>query len=175
MSFQGTPFEVSSTMRDDGHMVISTKDASRIPDGLRIGMTVYLTTEPPTLQPRTSDMQDLVDRCEKKAKPGQGWTKCYSEDDGSTYIRDGKRTVCIVPASWWLDSDTEEERNAELRERREAYFRNVPLLVNAQRMFDLLRRLRWSSYEDQNTARIDAEQLVNEIKTHQWEPETPKG
>lgn len=175
MSFQDTQWTILKDNTEDGMLLIGIHNPAKWPADIPVGKQVYLTTEPPKPRARTSDMQDLVDRCEKKAKPGQGWTKCYSEDDGSTYIRDGKRTVCIVPASWWLDSDTEEERNAELRERREAYFRNVPLLVNAQRMFDLLRRLRWSSYEDQKTARIDAEQLVNEIKTQQWEPETPKG
>lgn len=176
MSFQHQPFLVMSGSADPSVVNLCMKHARPIPDGIKGGMTVYLTTEPPKAKARTDDMQHVVEAEQSASAPGQGWRKVHDEEHMTTAIMDGKRTVCVVYASWLLEGATDEERNADLRQRREAYFRNVPLLVNAQRMFDLLCRLREDAAIFCDNALADElDQMVNEIKTQQWEPENPKG
>lgn len=118
-------------------------------------------------------MQDLVDRCEAKTKPPEkGWRKVMRND--IAYIVDeNDKGVAMIPATWWLMGQTDEERAAELRQRRENYFTNVPLVLNAKRMFDLLDRIKIDGALFSNTLADEMDALIKEIKTQQWKPEHP--
>lgn len=176
MSFQHEPFMIANVQHKEMELRLELNAlVAEVHPSLSAGKCVYLSTEPPKATPRTSDMQDLVDRCEAKAAPGQGWRKVHEADGSCTRIMDGSRMVCMVTASWLLDGKTAQEREAELRQRREAYFRNVPLLVNAQRMFDLLCRLRDDKCVFNNGLEEELVHLIRQIKTQQWNPENPKG
>lgn len=171
MNISTTPFNVLSVDRDKGEVHLGMSEARPIPQDIECGQTVYLSTDKPAC-PRTSDMQDLVDRCEAKAKPPEkGWRKVMHND--IAYIVDeNDKGVAMIPATWWLIGQTDEERAAELRQRRENYFTNVPLVLNAKRMFDLLEELAFSSNPfGQPLGR--ARDLIRQIKTQQWKPEHP--
>lgn len=171
MTLSSIPFKVKQVQRVTSTVTLDTDvDATLISD-LQAGMTVYLTTVQGPC-PRTSDMQDLVDRCEAKVKaPENAWRKCQAED--MTYVVDqNQKTIAMIPSAWWLKAETDEERAAELRQRREDYFTNAPLLVNAKRMFDLLEDIADAPHptaDSQNKAR----DLIVQIKTQQWKPEQP--
>lgn len=175
MSFQDTPFFVQNMLRVGEEVRLIIRGSVPEPDPLQSGQTVYLTTEPPKPQARSDDMQHVVEAEQSASAPGQGWRKVHDEEHLTTAIIDGERTVCVVYASWLLKGRTDEERNAELRQHRDAHFRNVPLLVNAQRMFDLLCRLRDDTCVFNSALEEELKQLIKTIKTQQWEPENPKG
>lgn len=172
MSFQDTTFTSLNVDSDTGMITLGIASPGPWPQDLRSGMWLKLVPAKTVQEARTSDMQDLVDRCEAKTKPPEkGWRKVMHND--ITYIVDeNNKDVARVPATWWLMGQTDEERAAELRQRREAYFTNVPLLVNAKRMFDLLDELCGGPAPvDDTLAR--ARELMVQIKTQQWKPEQP--
>lgn len=171
MNISTTPFNVLSVDRDKGEVHLGMSEARPIPQDIECGQTVYLSTDKPAC-PRTSDMQDLVDRCEAKAKPPEkGWRKVMRND--IAYIVDeNDKVVAMIPATWWFMGQTDEERAVELRQRREDYFANVPLLVNAKRMFDLLDELCGGPAPMGDTL-ARARDLMVQIKTQQWKPEQP--
>jgi hypothetical protein len=171
MALSTTPFWVQSILRFGDEVRLNMVGMLVQPDSLEAGMTVYLTTTKPAC-PRTSDMQDLVDRCEAKVKPPEkGWRKVM-RNDICHVIDENDNTVAMIPATWWLIAQTDEERAAELRQRREAYFTNCPLLVNAKRMFDLLEEIADAPYATQD-GQSNARNLITQIKTQQWRLEQP--
>lgn len=113
MNISTTPFNVLSVDRDKGEVHLGMSEARPIPQDIECGQTVYPSTDKPAC-PRTSDMQDLVDRCEAKTKPPEkGWRKVMRND--IAYIVDeNDKGVAMIPATWWLMGQTDEERAAEL-------------------------------------------------------------
>lgn len=175
MSFQHAPFFVQNMLRVGEEVRLIIRGSVPEPDPLQSGQTVYLTTEPPKPQARSDDMQHVVEAEQSASAPGQGWRKVTDPDGSCTRVMDGSRMVCMVPSTWWLFGKDKQEREIENRERRDAYFRNVPLLVNAQRMFNLLCRLRDDNCVFNNTLADELDTLVKQIKTQQWQKETVKG
>jgi len=171
MTLSTTPFLVTHVNRIDNLLSLYARHCQSIPQDIECGQTVYLSTDKPAC-PRTSDMQDLVDRCEAKAKPPEkGWRKVM-RNDICHVIDENDNTVAMIPATWWLIAQTDEERATEMRQRRDDYYKNVPLLVNAKRMFDLLEDIADAPHptaDSQNKAR----DLIVQIKTQQWKPEQP--
>lgn len=172
MNFQDKTFTSLDVDSDTGMITLGITSPGPWPQDLRSGMWLKLVPAKTVGEARTSDMQDLVDRCEAKAKPPEkGWRKVMCND--IAYIVDeNDKGVAMIPATWWLIGQTDEERAAELRQRRENYFTNVPLVLNAKRMFDLLEELAFSSNPfGQPLGR--ARDLIRQIKTQQWKPEQP--
>lgn len=172
MSFQDTTFTSLNVDSDTGMITLGIATPGSWPQDLRSGMWLKLVPAKTVQEARTSDMQDLVDRCEAKTKaPEKGWSKATRND--ITYIyNENCKTVAMIPATWWLMSQTDEERAAELRQRREDYFTNVPLVLNAKRMFDLLDEL-CGGPTPVNDTLARARELMVQIKTQQWKPEHP--
>lgn len=173
MSFQDTTFTSLNVDSDTGMITLGIASSGPWPQDLRSGMWLKLVPAKTVQEARTSDMQDLVDRCEAKTKPPEkGWRK-VTRDDITYIIDENDKVVAMIPATWWLMGQTDEERAAELRQRRENYFTNVPLVLNAKRMFDLLDRIKIDGALFSNTLADEMDALIKEIKTQQWKPEQP--
>lgn len=166
------PMLITNVDRNEGIVRLCMKQAHPIPESLGEHTTVYLSTTPPP-QPRTSDMQDLVDRCEAKHNKSVGWYFCERNDGIYLIVDKDGDTVAMIPASWWLKGETDQERADELRMLREKFFVNRQLLVNAERMFDLLVRIDEDNCVFSNTLDNELKAMLHEIRTKQWRAPQP--
>jgi len=146
MTFTTQAFNVSTLYHLSNAVLLHLKDgASSLPKDLKTNTTVYLTTDNPAV-PRTSDMQDIVDRCERiqgsSVPNDDGWRIGMETDLGCRIIDNtGARVAAVHAQPYGHIAGFFGEKVQHKPEHVQRMRQNVALIINAQRMFNLLREL----------------------------------